>query len=93
DVVCAVNVQHNCADSHCVDTSYTPLHQERLMTSQTKPIVKHHSTPHHILNAFSIHNYNHIHSVIPEHLRESPQRVADVDQIRKLAVEQLQHKK
>ncbi|KAH7918288.1 hypothetical protein BV22DRAFT_1024813 [Leucogyrophana mollusca] len=93
NILCAVNVQHNCLNSRCVNTLDKQLRQERITTSRTTPTVKHHPTPHYFLNVHSIHNYAHILSVIPENLREAPQRVANVDQVRKTAVHQLQQKK
>lgn len=69
------------------------LRQERILTSRTKAIVKHLPTRSFFLNTYSIHNYIHIKSVLPEALHDSPIRVADVNAIRKLAVTKLKEKR
>ncbi|KAG1832131.1 hypothetical protein EV424DRAFT_1296549, partial [Suillus variegatus] len=74
DIICTVNLQHNCIDSKCVNMH---LHQEQIQTIQTKPVVDHQPTPYFFLNAYSIHNCDLIRLVIPEALRESPLRVAN----------------
>ncbi|KAG1844796.1 hypothetical protein DFJ58DRAFT_717578 [Suillus subalutaceus] len=81
------------ADEQCKDTVQQPMCQERLETSRTKPIVQHKSTPHYFVNAYSIHNYDHINLVIPEMLRESPLRVTNVAEVREIAVQQMKQKK
>ncbi|KAG2110584.1 uncharacterized protein F5147DRAFT_745166 [Suillus discolor] len=93
DIICVINLQHNCVDSQCTDTIEEPVRQERLETSRTKPIIQHKSTPHYFINAYSIHNYDHINSVIPETLRESPLRVTNVAEVREMAVRQMKQKK
>ncbi|KAG2087383.1 uncharacterized protein F5147DRAFT_588148, partial [Suillus discolor] len=86
DIICVINLQHNCVDSQCTDTIEEPVHQERLETSRTKPIIQHKSTPHYFINAYSIHNYDHINSVIPEMLCESPLRVTNVAEVWEMAI-------
>ncbi|KAG2112621.1 uncharacterized protein F5147DRAFT_527444, partial [Suillus discolor] len=93
DIICVINLQHNCVDSQCTDTIEEPVRQERLETSRTKPIIQHKSTPHYFINAYSIHNYDHINSVIPETLRESPLKVTNVAEVREMAVRQMKQKK
>ncbi|KAG1737140.1 uncharacterized protein EDB91DRAFT_1083172 [Suillus paluster] len=77
----------------CTETLQQPVRQERLETSRMKPIIRHKSTPHYFINAYSIHNYNHIHLVIPETLRESPLRVTNVAEVQEMAVRQMKQKK
>ncbi|KAG2104657.1 uncharacterized protein F5147DRAFT_536424, partial [Suillus discolor] len=77
DIICTVNLQHNCIDSKCVDMRQQHLHQEWIQTIQTKPVVDHQPTPYFFLNAYSIHNCDLIQLVIPEALCESPLRVAN----------------
>lgn len=69
------------------------VHQERIQTTRTKPVVDHQPTPHYFLNTYSIHNCDHIRLVIPEALRESPLRVTNPAEVRTLAVQQMKDKK
>ncbi|KAK6997382.1 hypothetical protein R3P38DRAFT_3416225 [Favolaschia claudopus] len=41
DVLCTVNVQHNCKDNLCATTASVPVFQERVKTSQTAARVSH----------------------------------------------------
>ncbi|KAK6985102.1 hypothetical protein R3P38DRAFT_2480447, partial [Favolaschia claudopus] len=45
DLLCAVNVQHNCKDNHCSATAGVPVFQERTKTTQTAARVAHASNP------------------------------------------------
>ncbi|KAI9572720.1 hypothetical protein HD554DRAFT_2014029, partial [Boletus coccyginus] len=72
DVICLVNIQHNCIDTACVDHMDVFLQQEWILTSRTKAIVKYLLTRSFFLNTYSIHNYIHIKSVLPEVLHDSP---------------------
>ncbi|KAG1819450.1 hypothetical protein EV424DRAFT_1472622 [Suillus variegatus] len=71
------------------------LHQEQIQTIQTKPVVDHQPTltPYFFLKAYSIHNCDLIWLVIPEALRESPLRVANLAEVRTLAIQQMKDKK
>lgn len=93
DIVCSVNIQHNCIDSNCTNTAQQPVYQERTLTSRSRSIVQHKLTPHYFLNAYSIHNYDYICLVTPDALRETPLRVTDVAEVRALAVRQMREKR
>ncbi|KAG2339510.1 hypothetical protein BDR05DRAFT_1003322 [Suillus weaverae] len=93
DIICAVNLQHNCLNTKCTHLSMKHLWQECIQTDRTTSIVEHQPSPEYLLNTFSIHNYQHIHSVLPEFLHETPLRVADPSTIRKTAVQQMQGKR
>lgn len=41
DLLCTVNVQHNCMDNHCAATASIPLYQERTKTAQTIARIAH----------------------------------------------------
>ncbi|KAG2063297.1 hypothetical protein BDR04DRAFT_1038375, partial [Suillus decipiens] len=49
-ILCAVNIQHDCASSQCVETRSICAHQEREQTTRTKRIVKHKETNSFLLN-------------------------------------------
>ncbi|KIK10545.1 hypothetical protein PISMIDRAFT_124269, partial [Pisolithus microcarpus 441] len=68
DIVCAVNLQHNCMDSKCIMLTPRATLQERVLTTRTKPVVHHEETPNYILNTFSIHNYAFIRAALPASL-------------------------
>ncbi|KAG2063960.1 hypothetical protein BDR04DRAFT_989376, partial [Suillus decipiens] len=68
DIICTVNLQHNCIDSKCVDMCQQHLHQEWIQTIQIKPVVDHQPTLYFFLNAYSIHNCDLIQLIIPEAL-------------------------
>ncbi|KAH7931055.1 hypothetical protein BV22DRAFT_999145, partial [Leucogyrophana mollusca] len=92
-IVCAVNIQHNCIDSQCIDTSQKKARQEHFETSKTTTIITHKPTVHYLLNTYSIHNYTHIRSVVPENLLPTPLRVENVTEVRAAAVQAMQDKK
>ncbi|KAG1724949.1 uncharacterized protein EDB91DRAFT_1012057, partial [Suillus paluster] len=64
-IVCIVNVQHDCVKSQCTNTSQCCIRQEQTETAHTKSIIQHKSSPFYLLNAYLIHNYAQIRSVIP----------------------------
>ncbi|KAF8840259.1 hypothetical protein BDN67DRAFT_880617, partial [Paxillus ammoniavirescens] len=92
DVLCAVNIQHNCIDAHCVDIESKPMRQEQLETKRTVPVIQHKPTQSYFLNTWSIHNYEAIQSFLPQNLRDTPVRVTDVSEAQKLAISQLHDK-
>ncbi|KAG1726440.1 uncharacterized protein EDB91DRAFT_1254343 [Suillus paluster] len=93
DIICTINLQHNCIDSKCIDMRQQHVHQERIKTARTKPVVDHQPTPYYFLNAYSIHNCDLIRLVIPKALCESPLRVVNPAEVRTLAVQQMKDKK
>ncbi|KIM68349.1 hypothetical protein SCLCIDRAFT_105912, partial [Scleroderma citrinum Foug A] len=92
DIMCSVNLQHNCVDAKCGISQWKPICQEHMQTSRTSATVNHKPTPEFFLNIYSIHNYAYIHDSLPEHLRVTPLWVPDVQGIRKEAVQKLQMK-
>ncbi|KAF8549095.1 hypothetical protein OG21DRAFT_1395790, partial [Imleria badia] len=65
DIICTVNIQHDCSSSDCNSTSTIPEKQERLLTSRTKDFVKHACTNAYVVNTSAIHNHQWIKAVIP----------------------------
>ncbi|KAG2147835.1 uncharacterized protein EDB93DRAFT_1060953, partial [Suillus bovinus] len=68
DIICTINIQDNCLDSHCMDIHQQTVHQERIDTSRTKAVLEHKPTLSFFLNVYSIHNYSHIQCVVPDAL-------------------------
>ncbi|KAI5983205.1 hypothetical protein EDD15DRAFT_2111406, partial [Pisolithus albus] len=68
DVICAVNVQHDCIISCCTSTRTVLEKQERSITSRTKDLINHAPTNAYIINTSSLHNYQWIKAVVPSTL-------------------------
>jgi hypothetical protein len=66
-----VNLQHDCASAGCPDTGTVAIVQERQVTSRTRPAVAHLDDENFVLNTSSLHNYEHIHALLPDRLRGS----------------------
>lgn len=45
DLLCTVNVQHNCVEQHCQASGSQPIYQERQLTKNTRPIITHVRVP------------------------------------------------
>ncbi|KAF8593559.1 hypothetical protein BDV93DRAFT_420643, partial [Ceratobasidium sp. AG-I] len=60
DLVCEVNLQHDCYHSGCKSDRLAPILEEREATSRTRAQVSHSNTTHFILNTQSLHNYEYI---------------------------------
>ncbi|KAI6140155.1 hypothetical protein BKA82DRAFT_97127, partial [Pisolithus tinctorius] len=64
-IICGVNLQHNCADSKCIQIIHRTTRQERVLMTRTKPVIRHELTGKYLLNTYSIHNYAFIHAALP----------------------------
>ncbi|KAG2120425.1 uncharacterized protein F5147DRAFT_562462 [Suillus discolor] len=93
DIICIVNLQHDCVKAQCTDISQCRVHQEQTKTAHTRPVIQHQPSPFYLLNAYSIHNHAQIQSVIPQSLRETPLRVPNVADVRLAAACQIREKK
>ncbi|KAI9439261.1 hypothetical protein H4582DRAFT_1769454, partial [Lactarius indigo] len=68
EILCIVNVQHDCYSCECSSIERSAVQQEREMTSRTRATVKHKPDPRFVLNVHSIHNYKLILAVTPPNL-------------------------
>ncbi|KAI0703118.1 hypothetical protein C8Q76DRAFT_585447, partial [Earliella scabrosa] len=68
NVLCVVNVQHDCSSAGCADTATVAVRQEREVSAATREIIQHSMTNMYILNTHSIHNYKDINDAIPPQL-------------------------
>ncbi|KIN97721.1 hypothetical protein M404DRAFT_98196, partial [Pisolithus tinctorius Marx 270] len=68
DVICIVNVQHNCVDLKCASFVNHAICQERSKTTQVQKAIHHEPTRKYLLNTYSIHNYTHIRRALPPSL-------------------------
>ena len=91
--MCTVNVQHDCIKSSCKDVQHRRMRQERDETEQTYDSVLHVASPHYIINAYSLHNYQEILSFLPPSLQKPTDRGLDSSQIQKAAAQHIRQKK
>ncbi|KAH9941761.1 uncharacterized protein BXZ73DRAFT_41717, partial [Epithele typhae] len=93
DIICVINLQHDCSGSECNNFENSQVFQERLKSTRTRAVIKHNETNAYILNTHSIHNYDHIRSALPPALRlqlDTPcVSEADVADVRQKAVQNL----
>ncbi|KAH7881952.1 hypothetical protein F5I97DRAFT_1991269, partial [Phlebopus sp. FC_14] len=68
DIICGINLQHSCTDSKCIQLAHHIIQQERALTKQTKPMIKHEPTDKYLLNTYSIHNHAFIHTTLSQPL-------------------------
>ena len=90
--MCIVNLQHDCASSECKLTA-SPVWQERIQTNRTRSTILHSPTNKFILNAYSIHNYQHILPLIPPQLRNPAPMVPNADEVHRQAAKHIRNKK
>lgn len=82
-----INLQHDCPGSGCSSLGAVRRQQERTLSRSIKFVIEHNPTGRFIVNTNSLHNYNHIHDVIPPHLRGNSIRFSEseADSLRKEA--------
>ncbi|KAL4066879.1 hypothetical protein J3A83DRAFT_4098505, partial [Scleroderma citrinum] len=68
DVLCTVNVQHDCSTSACNAVKQVAEPQEHLVITGTKDLVSHSPINAFLLNTHALHNYQHLAAVIPPSL-------------------------
>ncbi|KAJ3002667.1 hypothetical protein NUW54_g5724 [Trametes sanguinea] len=97
DILCAINLQHDCFASDCKEIEKVPMLQERGKSTKTRQLIKHTDANLWLLNTYSIHNYDLIRSSVPLELhRACVERVvpeADISRVRSQAVVIMQEKK
>lgn len=93
DILCTVNVQHDCHHGGCLPTRSVPRIQECTPTSQSRMLLKHSDQTHFVLNTASLHNHEHIASALPTSLRHYSFKVDDVTLLRQTVVASLRDKK
>lgn len=93
DLLCAINLQHDCHRGKCQALDNQEICQEREITSLTRLVVKHTDDNHFIVNVHSLHNYQHIAAAIPLQLRQPTFHVDDEMALHNLASAQVRDKK
>lgn len=93
DVICVVNVQHDCASAECAKTTNEAIRQEREVSMATRKILRHSETNMYILNTHSIHNYRDIHGALPADLPVRSRPFNSAADVRAAAVATMARKK
>lgn len=92
DIICAVNLQHDCLRGHCGLDKPKDLYQEREKIVRQRMTVSHSDKIHYILNIQSLHNYQALSQLVPHHLRGHSYHVPDEVQLRHQAAESIRQK-
>ncbi|KAG8927112.1 hypothetical protein FRC02_008455 [Tulasnella sp. 418] len=93
DVLCAVNVQHDCSLGKCHISRYVPIRHEGEETANTQPLVLHSDDEHFTLNIHSLHNYRLIRDVTPAQLRNFESHSLNVEELRNSAAAQVRSRR
>ena len=92
DILCGVNLQHDCTTSRCNKFWSVSICQERSeMTKLQTSLV--YSNSNYILNMYSLHNYCEIQLVMPVGLHTVDHLISNHKEICKAAVRQIHGKK
>ena len=90
DVLCAVNLQHDCHRSGCNDMTETRrVRQDYVLTARTRSVLMHKDTPFMVLNCHALHNYQYIAQALPPDLRRNEPYTSDRQSTIQLAVRQM----
>ncbi|KAJ8073264.1 hypothetical protein PM082_020136 [Marasmius tenuissimus] len=68
DILCTLNVQHDCSFGNCTNVKRKVIYQERLETSRSQAVVDHTDLQQFILNTHSLHNHSIISKLLPSSL-------------------------
>ncbi|EJF61701.1 hypothetical protein BD309DRAFT_824959, partial [Dichomitus squalens] len=93
DIICVVNVQHDCSRAKCTETGKQTVRQEREDTTQTRAVVTHDCSPLYVLNTIALHNNHRIRDMLPQQLRTIPPFFTDRDALHKSAASSLRDTK
>ncbi|KAH9949290.1 hypothetical protein B0H21DRAFT_889914 [Amylocystis lapponica] len=93
DIICTVNVQHDCSTCGCKDVLRAQVRQENAETRKTHCLIQHATTYLYTLNTFSLHNHRLIASIIPAPLRLRAPAVLDSQAVRENAATLIRQKK
>ncbi|TFY81246.1 hypothetical protein EWM64_g2769 [Hericium alpestre] len=93
DIICSVNIQHDCHKGGCKATQKEYRMQERLITAQSRLLVQHSDNIHFIVNMHALHNHKQIRKALPSHLVKSSFSIADVASLRRDAAASIRSKK
>ncbi|KAG9098244.1 hypothetical protein FRC06_006616 [Ceratobasidium sp. 370] len=78
DLICTVNLQHDCVGSGCNEVELLSVMQEREVSARQQRFVKHKDSTHFILNTQALHNHKHILAALPVELQKRAYTISDV---------------
>ncbi|KIJ40446.1 hypothetical protein M422DRAFT_49166 [Sphaerobolus stellatus SS14] len=68
EIICSINVQHDCSSSECGATGVRPIIQEREKTTRNISFIEHKNEDIFVLNLFTLHNAHIIQRLLPRSL-------------------------
>ncbi|TBU51623.1 hypothetical protein BD310DRAFT_791607, partial [Dichomitus squalens] len=93
DIICIINVQHDCSRAECTSDGKQTIRQEREDTSQSRPVVSHKTIPLYVLNMQALHNHRWIRLALPNHLKAEPISFPNCDALHRHATVSLRDTK
>ncbi|TBU58803.1 hypothetical protein BD310DRAFT_785140, partial [Dichomitus squalens] len=72
DIVCVINVQHDCSRARCTTDGKKTIRQEREDTTQSRTVVSHTNSTLYVVNLQALHNQHWMRLTLPDHLRTRP---------------------
>ncbi|KAI9000497.1 hypothetical protein BD414DRAFT_404535 [Trametes punicea] len=72
DIICVINVQHDCHFAKCSLSETENRRQERENSTRTRAVIKHSDMTHYVLNTVALHNHAFLQQSLPPHLRAHP---------------------
>lgn len=89
DIICAINLQHDCSRGKCTPHKSKDLYQEWEKITRQAMSISHSDDIHYILNIQSLHNHQSLSKLVPPHLRGHSYHLADEHQIQHRAAESI----
>ncbi|KAH9885843.1 hypothetical protein C8Q73DRAFT_814547 [Cubamyces lactineus] len=89
DILCVVNVQHDCTAGMCTPSGSEQLRQERELSTRARTVVEHQDRVHYVINLAALHNQGMIRSCLPPPLCSHPTFFDDRTTLHKKAAESL----
>ncbi|KAI5989187.1 hypothetical protein F5J12DRAFT_700323, partial [Pisolithus orientalis] len=71
DIICSVNLQHDCFQGKCQATGQEVVRQEQKLTGKKCSVMAHVDENHFIVNTHALHNAKYIHKALPPRLLPS----------------------
>ncbi|KAH9899976.1 hypothetical protein C8Q73DRAFT_754715 [Cubamyces lactineus] len=68
DIICVINVQHDCITGRCTSSGTEHIRQEREQSIRTRQVVKHTASTFFVINVTSLHNQRHLRNTLPPRL-------------------------
>ncbi|KAI0755370.1 hypothetical protein C8Q80DRAFT_428645 [Daedaleopsis nitida] len=93
DILCTINVQHDCISAKCNIDGTQIIRQEREETSRTRAVLEHTNNIQYVINTHALHNQLYLRQHLPPALFEIPCFFADRPTLHRQAAESLRDTK